>query len=115
MTLTLRIKGGTLQEGESLCRTCRWVHMQKGFRESEETIFCDYGPLRRIHFKVAECTDYIDRTVPTRCEMEKIALLIKVEPARNRAGFSTEAGLRGQEVDDDEEYPVSCGNGGTSP
>ena len=106
MTLTLKIKGGTLEEGESLCRTCRWVHMQKGFRESEETVFCDYGFLRRVHFKVAECTDYIDRTVPTREEMEKVALLINVEPARKLAGFKQGTGF-GTEGIHDEEVAVS--------
>ena len=60
MDTTVRIKGAMVHEGESLCKTCRWVHMQKGFRESEEGIFCDYGELRPVRFKVAECTDYLD-------------------------------------------------------
>lgn len=93
MTITLKIKHGTLLKGESLCRTCRWVHMQKGFRESEESIFCDYGVLRRVPFKVAECTEYLDRTIPTRSELEKMALLINIEPARKLAGFRTAAGF----------------------
>jgi hypothetical protein len=93
MTTIVRVKGGTLIEGETLCRTCRWVHMQKGFRESEEAIFCDYGVLRRVRFKVAECTDYLDRTAPTRDEFEKMALLINIEPARKTAGFRAAAGF----------------------
>jgi hypothetical protein len=102
VSITLKIKNGTLVEGESLCRTCRWVHMQKGFRESEEAIFCDYGVLRRVRFKVAECTDYIDRTIPTRHEMEKMALLINIEPARKRTGFTTGAGFaHGEEEEED--------------
>ena len=67
--------------------------MQKGFRESEEAIFCDYGLLRRVPFKVAECTEYIDRTVPTRDELEKMALLIHIEPARKPAGFRAGTGF----------------------
>jgi hypothetical protein len=98
MSTTLKIKGGTLVEGESLCRTCRWVHMQKGFRESEETVFCYYGPLRRVPFKVAECTDYIDRTIPSRAEMERMALRIHVEPARKNAGFAIEPVSTGEET-----------------
>jgi len=94
-------------EGESLCRTCRWVHMQKGFRESEEAIFCDYGVLRRVHFKVAECTEYIDRTVPTRHEMEKMALLIHVEPARKPAGFFNRPGVEPETEEADEGDSVS--------
>jgi hypothetical protein len=108
MTVTLKIKGGTLIEGESLCRTCRWVHMQKGFRESEEAIFCDYGALRRVRFKVAECTDYIDRTVPTRAELEKMALLIHIEPARKLAGFRADAGfVKDADESDDEDSASS--------
>jgi hypothetical protein len=105
MSITLKIKNGTLVEGEPLCRTCRWVHMQKGFRESEEAIFCDYGVLRRVRFKVAECTEYIDRTVPTRYEMEKMALLIHVEPARKRTGFTLGAGfaMRGESEGEEED------------
>jgi hypothetical protein len=88
MTITLKIKGGTLVEGETLCRTCRNAHIQKGFRESEESIFCVcWGPPRPVAFKVAECSDYSNRLVPYRWELEKMALLINVEPARKRAGF----------------------------
>ena len=108
MTITLKIKNGTLVEGESLCRTCRWVHMQKGFRDSEEAIFCDYGTLRRVRFKVAECTDYVDRTIPSRDEMERMALLINVEPARKRAGFTAGAGFAASGADEDQEDSVSA-------
>lgn len=82
-------KNGNFNKDESLCRTCRFGHLQRGFRESEETVFCDYSyaVLRKVPFKVAECTDYVDRTVPTRWEMEKMALIINVEPARDLIGF----------------------------
>lgn len=88
MAITLKIKGGTFIEGEALCRTCRNAHIQKGFRESEEAIFCAcWAPPRPVPFKVAECTDYSNRLVPFRWELEKMALLINIEPARKRAGF----------------------------
>jgi len=89
MSITLRIRNGTLVEGESLCRSCRWVHMQRGFRESEETIFCNWGDLRPVRFKVAECTEYSDRTMPSRHEMEEMALEIPVSVKRKAAGFVT--------------------------
>ena len=75
-------------DGQSLCRTCYWSHAQKGFRESEEVIFCAFGPLRKLPFPVRDCTDYLNRTLPTRSQMEKIALIIPSEPARRPAGFS---------------------------
>jgi hypothetical protein len=108
MSIMLKIKNGTLVEGESLCRTCRSAHIQKGFRESEESIFCNFGTLRAVPFKVAECTDYENRTVPYRWELEKMALLIHVDPARKRAGFKAEAGFAGHyEEDEDFEDEVS--------
>ena len=50
MSTTIKVKKGTLQEGESLCRTCRWVHMQKGFRESEEAINWSFGENMMKHW-----------------------------------------------------------------
>jgi hypothetical protein len=106
MSTTIRIKGGTMIEGESLCRTCRSAHIQKGFRESEEAVFCTFGRLRPVRFKVAECTDYESRLVPCRWELEKMALLINVEPARKRSGFANAVGFAPakEEVDDEEEF-----------
>jgi hypothetical protein len=76
-------------DGESLCRSCMWVHMQRGFRESEETIFCGHAyPTRPVKFAVRECTDYSSRITPTRKEMEEIALIIPVERLRRPAGFA---------------------------
>jgi|ERR1041385_3983636 hypothetical protein len=75
-------------DDQSLCRTCYWAHAQKGFRESEETIFSMFGPMRKVQFKVRDCTDYMNRTLPTRRQMEDIALIIPTEPARRRAGFN---------------------------
>jgi hypothetical protein len=75
-------------DGESLCRTCYWAHMQKGYRESEEATFCCFGPLRCVPFKVRDCTDYLNRTLPTRKEMEEIALIIPTEPKRKVGGFA---------------------------
>lgn len=75
--------------GESLCRTCYWAHAQKGFRESEEIIFCMFGPMRKVPFRVRDCTDYLNRVLPTRAQMERIALIIPTQPARKKTGFSS--------------------------
>jgi hypothetical protein len=91
-------------DGQSLCRTCYWAHSQKGFRESEEVIFCAFGSLRKLPFPVRECTDYLNRTLPTRRQMEDIALIIPTQPARKPAGFSG-AGFSADE--DEEEVTVN--------
>lgn len=96
MTITLRIRGGAAQIEESLCRTCRCAHIQRGFRASEEAIFCNFGQFRPVPFKVSECTDYANRNVPFRFELEKMALLINVQPTRKNAGFKSGAGFVAQ-------------------
>ena len=103
MSIMLKIKNGTLVEGESLCRTCRSAHIQKGFRESEESIFCNFARLRAVPFKVAECTDYENRTVPYRWELEEMALRINVNPARKRAGIKADAGFAGHHAEEEDE------------
>jgi hypothetical protein len=75
-------------DGESLCRTCYWAHAQKGFRESEEIVFCAFGSMRKVPFRVRDCTDYLNRVLPTREQMERIALIIPTKPTRKRTGFS---------------------------
>ncbi len=75
-------------DGESLCRTCYWAHAQKGFRESEEIVFCAFGPMRKVPFRVRDCTDYLNRVLPTRSDMERIALIIPNEPTRKIVGFN---------------------------
>ncbi len=86
----MRIKNATPADGQSLCRTCSYVHMQKGYRDSEELIFCTYrswNAPRPVPFKVRDCTDYTDRDVPDMSDMEEMALTINPEPTLKRAGF----------------------------
>jgi hypothetical protein len=42
---------------------------------------------RTVPFEVADCTHFSNRTVPSRQQMENIALIIPTEAARKRAGF----------------------------
>ena len=90
------------------CQTCRYAHIQKGFRESEQTVFCGFNDagLRPIKFKVAACTDYTNRTVPNRWELEQMALLINVQPARKKTGFRVGSSFSPQDEGDEEE-PVA--------
>jgi len=97
---TIAIKRNTTRQEESLCRSCYWAHIQKGHRESEEAVFCCFSKFRAMPFKVAECTDFSHKHLPTRRQMEDIALIIPVEPARKPAGFAG-AGY-GEEPEEDE-------------
>lgn len=103
MTIAIKIMGATPTGQESLCRTCRCAHIRKGFRDSDEAIFCGIGEqLIPVRFKVAECTDYANRNVPYRYELEQMALLINVPPARSKAGFKNEAASSSEEEEDSE-------------
>lgn len=99
---TIVMKKAALSDEASLCRACYWAHIQKGFRESEETVFCCFSRFRAVPFKVADCTDFSNKTVPTREQMENIALIIPTKPARKRTGF-TGVGFAGKEATDDQD------------
>ena len=63
--------------------------MQKGFRESDEAIFCAfvYDRLRPLPFKVRECTDYVDRHRPSAEQMEEMAIYVDKNSTLKPAGF----------------------------
>jgi hypothetical protein len=85
---TIIMKKAALRDEESLCRSCYWAHIQKGFRESEEAVYCCFSRFRAVPFKVADCTDFSSKNVPTREQMEQLALIIPTRPARKRTGFA---------------------------
>jgi hypothetical protein len=107
---TIVMKKAALRGEESLCRACYWAHIQKGFRESEETVFCCFSKFRHVPFKVADCTDFSNKNVPTREQMENIALIIPTRPARKHAGFRG-VGFSGEqsaeEIEDEEMVAAS--------
>src|SRR5260370_18790168 len=57
--VTIKVKDGTPQGAETLCTTCRWAHIVKGFRVSEKEIFCRYlTDDRPVRFPVSQCNSY---------------------------------------------------------
>jgi hypothetical protein len=56
--------------------------------------------MRKVPFRVRDCTDYMNRTLPTRRQMEEIALIIPTEPARKKTGFSGVGVSNGSEGED---------------
>jgi hypothetical protein len=85
---TISIKKGLTSTEGSLCGSCYWAHIQRGFRDSEELVFCCFSKFRAVPFKVAECTDFCQKNLPTRRQMEEIALIIPVETVRKPVGFA---------------------------
>ncbi len=77
--IKINMKGGTPSGWASLCESCAWSHIVKGFRESELMVICtDVHPNISVPFKVQDCTSYDAMT----------KLAIKFEPARRAVGFS---------------------------
>ena len=89
--MSIVIRSGKPQTSKSLCNSCYWAHIQHGFAESEEVILCAF--LRQAHalpFKVSYCTDYNDKRVPSKADMEEIAWIIRTKDANRQVGFTND-------------------------
>jgi hypothetical protein len=85
----IKIRDGRPQRTESLCNSCYWAHIQRGFAESEEVILCAFlRPARLVPFKVSQCTDYNDKRVPSKTDMEEIAWIIRTKDVNRHVGFT---------------------------
>ena len=86
----IKIRSGTPQGAESLCNSCYWAHIQRGFAESEEVVLCAFlRPARSVPFKVSQCTDYNDKRIPSKRDMEDIAWIIRTKDVNRAVGFAT--------------------------
>jgi hypothetical protein len=70
-------------DGRSLCRTCYSVHAQEGFRESEEAIFCMFGPDAQSAVSSPRLYGRHEPYIVER-PMGKIALIIATELTRKK-------------------------------
>lgn len=106
--VTIKIKGGTPQGSETLCVTCRWAHIVKGFSLSQVQIRCRWlhhdSP---VPFPVSECSSYDDKRLPSKCDMEKIAWVLLTKKAGRTIGFVTAKQFREIEGDDAEIIPAA--------
>src|SRR5260370_625551 len=72
--VTVKIKDGTPQGSASLCVTCRYVHIVRGFSASEQQARCQgVWPSQLMHFPLSQCSSYDDSRLPGKRDMEKIA------------------------------------------
>lgn len=99
---TIVMKKSALEGERSLCHACYWSHIQKGFRESEEAVYCCFSRFRAVPFKVVDCTDFSNKNVPTRAQMEDIALIIPTQPRRKVSGFGA-VGFAGEHAEEQAE------------
>jgi hypothetical protein len=96
--VTLKVIGGTPSGTESLCRSCTRGHIIKGFRATEEEVFCRFFYIEReIRFAVSECTFYEDRRLASKSEMEEIAWFLTTRKAGRSVGFISAEQFRAEQ------------------
>jgi hypothetical protein len=106
--VTIKVKGGTPEEGVSLCVSCSWGVVRKGYRASEEEVFCRMiEPNTRVPYTVQECSAYSDRRIPSLYFMEKTAWVLLTKKAGRTIGFVTSEEFRKIEGEDAEIVPAS--------
>jgi len=107
--VTVRVKGGTPEESGSLCATCSWGVVRKGYAAAEEETSCRMlEPNRRVPFRIRECSSYADRRLPTLYSMEKIAWVLLTKSAGRSIGFVTGDRFREVEGEDAEIVPSTA-------
>lgn len=88
----IQIKGGTPLHSETLCRTCTRGHIIKGFRATEEEVYCrTFYIEREIRFPVCECSFYEDKRLASLSDMEEIAWFLTTRKPGRSVGFVTAA------------------------
>ncbi len=104
---TIRVGSGTPRVSESLCDSCYWAHIQKGYAESERVVLCAFlRPARVVPFKVRHCTDYSDKRIPSRRDMEDIAWIIRTKDVNRHVGFLPDGENTEEQSDDLEIVPA---------
>jgi hypothetical protein len=73
--------------------TCEFAHVMRGFRESEELVYCCFAtPMFLVPFSVRDCNDHSDRNRPTWEQMEKLAIEVRPTKRSKEVGFAKKSG-----------------------
>ena len=84
------VKNGTPLNGPSLCESCTYAHILRGYGESEAVIVCmRTTPEIRVEFRVRECTGFADKTRESLYEMRRIAWSISPDRHKETVGFAS--------------------------
>jgi uncharacterized cysteine cluster protein YcgN (CxxCxxCC family) len=87
--VSVRVKDGTPLFGPSLCETCSNAHIEKGYRESEQVVFCTATYFEhRVQFRVRQCSGYREVKRQTLKQMEEIAWILPSCGNKRAAGFA---------------------------
>jgi hypothetical protein len=90
---TIFVKNGTPVGEQSKCTSCTHAHILRGFRESEEIVYCTFvsDNLLVVPFKFRECSNHADKGRPTWEQMQSLA--IEVQPVSFAKAAVSPAGL----------------------
>jgi hypothetical protein len=109
--VTIKVKDGTPEGTQTLCVTCRWARIVKGFSSSQQEIHCGWLYRNRlVRFAVSQCSAYDDKRLPSKHDMEKIAWILMTKKAGRTIGFVTAKQFREVEGDDAEIIPAASCN-----
>ena len=101
--VAIKVKGGTPEGCESLCKTCSQGHIITGFSVSEEEVFCRiFFVERQIHFPVRQCTFYEDRRLANRRDMEEIAWQLRTTSTKPTLNIGFGGGAETQEPENED-------------
>lgn len=86
--VNIKVNNGTPVSGTSLCYSCDWSLVMKGFRDSDEIVYClrPYPDIR-IPFPVRECSGYFDKNAASKEDMEKMAWILLSKRIERKVGF----------------------------
>lgn len=82
------VRDGTVF-GTPLCRTCRKAQIVTGSSLSQKEIWCHAGGMEPhvLKFEAYECSEYDDKRLPSKWDMEQIAWVFVTNVAGRAIGF----------------------------
>jgi len=86
--MSIYVRNGTPQSGQSLCETCVNAHIENGHRENEQLVICEQTyPDHRVLFRVRQCSGYTEQKRQTLKQMEDIAWVVTANGGKRTTGF----------------------------
>jgi hypothetical protein len=86
--MRVHVKDGTPVDGPSLCESCVRAHIERGYRQNEEVLFCmRTDGSHRVTFRVRACTSYMDMKCQPLWKMEEIAWVLTPRDGKRVVGF----------------------------
>lgn len=91
-----KMRGGTAQSDEHLCRNCRFAQNVQGHMLKERITYCSSFS-RQVPFRVAECSEYDDKSRPSLWAMKDTAWILTTKSAGRGIGFVKKSSLSERE------------------